>query len=146
VEEWQETLMILERLLMSHREIKFEGLSEEEILALPRETIKDLVLIDEPLVFRGGTATILGSFKQKKSRLVIELAQIEGGGEGVLIGLASLAKRYAKLHGLSEIEWIVHAITCAKPNLKLRRVLERRGFVVRSIDGIGDAYHLIETV
>ena len=46
--------MILERLLMSHREIKFEGLSEEEILALPRETIKDLVLIDEPLVFRGG--------------------------------------------------------------------------------------------
>ena len=77
---------------------------------------------------------------------MIELAQIEGGGEGVLIGLASLAKRYAKLHGLSEIEWIVHAITCAKPNLKLRRVLERRGFVVRSIDGIGDAYHLIETV
>ena len=58
--------MILERLLMSHREIKFEGLSEEEILALPRETIKDLVLIDEPLVFRGGYSNDPGEFQAEE--------------------------------------------------------------------------------
>jgi len=38
----------------------------------------------------------------------------------------------------------VHAVSCAKPNLKLRRVLDRRGFVVREIPGFGEAYHFID--
>ena len=86
-----------------------------------------------------------GSFKINSHRLVIELAQIEGG-EGVLIGLASLAKRYAKLRNLSEIEWIVHAVSCAKPNLQLRRVLEHRGFAVKQLAAIGAAYHLVDSL
>src|ERR1700722_20153551 len=108
-------------------EVLFEGLPENEILKLPKETIEELVLIGEPLVFRVGSAVLLGSFKVEADRLVIELAQIEGGGEGVLVSLASLTRRYATLHGLSGVDWIVHAVSCAKPNLKLRRVLERRG-------------------
>lgn len=131
---------------MTPREVLFEGFREEEILNLPNETVEQLVLLGEPIVFRGGSATILGSFKIDSHRLVIELAQIEGGGEGVLIGLASLAKRYAKLRNLSEIEWIVHAVSCAKPNLKLRRVLEHRGFSVEQLAGVGAAYHLIDCV
>ena len=131
---------------MSPREVLFEGLRDEEILNLPRETVEQLILLGEPLVFRVGSAVLLGSFKIDANRLVIELAQIEGGGEGVLMGLASLANRYAKLHDLSEIEWIVHAVSCAKPNLKLRRVLERRGFVVRQVAGVGEAYHLVNSV
>jgi hypothetical protein len=126
------------------REIRFEGLTEEQILNLPKDHLEALILMGEPLVFRAGSAMILGSFRLRSERLVVELAQIEGGGEGVLISLASLAKRYARLNGLGEIEWIVHAVTCAKPNHKLRRVLERRRFVVKHVDGIGDAYHLIE--
>jgi hypothetical protein len=109
------------------REVPFEGLRQDEILNLPKETIEQLVLIGEPLVFRVGSAVLLGSFKVEADRLVIELAQIEGGGEGVLLSLASLTRRYATLHGLSDVEWIVHAVSCAKPNLKLRRVLERPG-------------------
>jgi hypothetical protein len=131
---------------MSHQEIKFEGLTEEEILNLQKHEIESLVLVGRPLVFRAGSATILGSFRLNSYRLTIELAQIEGGGEGVLISLASLAKRYARLNALTEIQWIVHAVSCAKPNLKLRRVLERRSFVVQHVDGVGDAYHLIESV
>jgi hypothetical protein len=87
---------------------------------------------------------LLGSFKITRDRLVIELAQIEGGGEGVLVSLASLAKRYVRLRGLSGVEWIVHAVSCAKPNLKLRRMLEHRGFTIEEISGIGEAYHLVE--
>lgn len=128
------------------REVLFEGLREEEILNLPRETVEQLILLDEPLVFRIGSAVVLGSFKIDTNKLVIELAQIEGGGEGVLPALASLAKRYTKLRNLSEIEWIVHAVSCAKPNLKLRRVLERRGFVISQVAGVGEAYHLIDSV
>jgi hypothetical protein len=128
------------------REVLFEGLREEEILNLPREAVEQLILLGEPLVFRIGSAVVLGSFKIDTNRLVIELAQIEGGGEGVLVALASLAKRYTKLRNLSEIEWIVHAVSCAKPNLKLQRVLQRRGFVISQVAGVGEAYHLIDFV
>src|ERR1700761_7987882 len=118
---------------MPPREMLFEGFSEDEILGLPAETIEGLIVLGEPLVFRAGSATILGSFKVSSDRLLIELAQIEGGGEGVLLSLGSIARRYAALRRLKEIEWIVHAVTCAKPNLKLRKMLERRGFVVERI-------------
>ena len=108
------------------------------------QQVEKLILLGEPLVFRGGSAEILGFFKIASDRLVVELAQIEEGGEGVRISLASLAKRYVSLRKLSGGEWIVHAATCAKPDLKLRRVLERRGFVVKNVDGIGEAYYLLE--
>jgi hypothetical protein len=75
------------------REVLFEGLRKDEILNLPKETIEQLVLIGEPLVFRVGSAVLLGSFKVEADRLVIELAHIEGGGEGVLVSLASLTRR-----------------------------------------------------
>ena len=130
---------------MYRHEVKFEGLTEQEILDLPKDHIETLILFGQPIVFTAGSATILGSFKQTSGRLVIELAQIEGGGEGVLISLALLARRYARLNAISELEWIVHAVTCARPNPKLRRVLERRGFLVRQIDNVGEAYHLIES-
>jgi len=129
---------------VSGREVLFEGLTEREILNLAQEEVENMILLGEPLVFRAGSAVLLGSFKIARDRLVIELAQIEGGGEGVLVSLAALAKRYAKLRALSGVEWIVHAVSCAKPNLKLRRVLEHRGFIIETIDGIGEAYHLLE--
>jgi hypothetical protein len=131
---------------MPKREVLFEGLREEEILNLPKETVERLILLGEPIVFRIGSATLLGSFKVNYNRLVVELAQIEGGGEGVLVSLASLARRYAKLHALSGVEWVVHAVSCAKPNLKLRRVLERRGFVVKQVPGVGEAYYLVDSL
>ena len=130
---------------MSRREVLFEGLSEDEILGLPRETIEQLVLLGEPIIFKAGSAVILGSFKVDRNQLVVELAQIEGGGEGVLVSLASLTRRYAQLHALRGVEWIVHAVTCAKPNLKLRRVLEGRGFSIEQVAGVGEAYHLIDS-
>jgi len=129
---------------MSKREILFEGLSENQILLLPADEIQNLILIGQPIVFRAGTASILGSFKIENSRLVVELAQIDGGGEGILIALSSLAHRFAETNLLQQVEWIVHAVSCAKPNLKLRRVLEKRGFELRDIPGIGTVYQLIE--
>jgi hypothetical protein len=128
------------------REVLFEGFRDEEILNLPKEAVEQLIFLGEPIVFRAGSALLLGSFKIDSDRLVIELAQIEGGGEGVLMSLGSIARRYAKLHGLSGVEWTVHAVSCAKPNLKLRRVLERRGFKVENILGAGEAYHFLDSL
>ena len=100
----------------------------------------------DPLVFRAGSAEILGEFKIRGGSLVIELGQIDGGGEGVLPTLGSLAQRYAKDKGLKRVEWVVHALNCAKPNLKLRRVLERRGFIITNIEGVGEAYYFMDEV
>ncbi len=128
------------------KQIEIEGLSPDEILNLPDEEIESIVFVGKPIVFRAGSAEILGEFKVKDKKLVVELAQIDGGGEGVLPALAILAQRYAKKKSLAKVEWIVHALNCAKPNPKLRRVMERRGFVVRDVEGVGKAYYLLHEV
>ena len=123
------------------REIDIEGYTPDEILGLPDEQLDALVLSGEPLVFRAGSAEILGEFKIRGGSLLVELAQIDGGGEGVLPALTPLAHRYAQRRRLEKVEWVVHALNCAKPNPKLRRVMERRGFVVTNIEGVGEAYY-----
>jgi hypothetical protein len=127
------------------REILFEGLTRDEILKLPAEQIEELLLTGEPVLFAAGTARILGEFQQKNNRLFVTLAQIEGGGEGVLPALSILIEDYARSRSLDGVEWIVHAVHCAKPNLKLKRVLERRGFTVKDIDG-ATAYYYQPTI
>lgn len=119
-----------------------EGYTSDEILALSNAELDGIVLRDEPLVFRAGSANMLGKFRVAERALVMELAHIDGGGEGALPALASLARRYAEREGLDAIEWRVHAVHCGKPNLKLRRVLERRGFQVRNVAGVGECYFL----
>ncbi|MBI3649935.1 MAG: hypothetical protein HY231_02675 [Acidobacteria bacterium] len=114
------------------RQVNIEGYTPEEILALPYAEVEALVFCDEPFAFRAGSAEILGEFRFAQDRLVVELAHIDGGGEGVLLALWILAERYAKQRDCHQVEWIVHALTCAKPNLKLRRLLERKGFVIKT--------------
>lgn len=123
-----------------------EGLSAEELLGLPEEELNDLVLTDGPVTFRAGSADVLGQFRIEGLRLVVELAHIDGGGEGVLPTINSVAKQLARQRGLKELEWVVHATTCARPNTKLLRVLERRGFEIRDIQGKGRCYHRLEAV
>jgi hypothetical protein len=126
--------------------ILIEGYAPEEILSLPDEQIEAFVFAGTPLIFKAGSAEILGEFRLQADRLTVELAQIEGGGEGVLPTLAALAERYAKRCGLNQVEWIVHAVNCAKPNPKLRRVLERRGFVIDDVPGFGAAYYKLRQI
>ncbi len=128
---------------MSRHRVDIEGLSPEEILAFTESDLQDLVLCDSPLVFRAGSADVLGQFHIANSVLVVELAQIDGGGEGVLPTLWLLSEHYAKARGLAQVEWIVHAVRCEKPNLKLRRILVRRGFSVEHVEGSGEVYRLL---
>ena len=111
-------------------------------MGLPPEQLKDFVFTGKPLVFKTGSAQLLGEFVLRENRLVIELAHIDGGGEGALPTIAVLAERYARQNNLAAVEWIVHAINCAYPNLKLRRVLERRGSQLKDVPGYGLAVYL----
>lgn len=128
------------------KKILIEGYAPEEILSLPDEQIEAFVFAGTPLIFKAGSAEILGEFRLEADRLKVELAQIEGGGEGVLTTLAALAERFAQGRGLNHVEWVVHAVDCAKPNLKLRRVLEKRGFVIQNVPGFGTAYYKLHHV
>ena len=121
-----------------------EGLSLEEALALSEADLDSLVFIGRPIVFSIGSAKILGEFRRDIRSLTIELAQIDGGGEGVLAALARLVRALAIRFEVEEVQWIVHAVTCAEPNLKLRRVLDARGFEVREVAGSGVAYHRLD--
>ena len=55
-----------------------------------------------------------------------------------------MLRRIAERRGLKEIEWLVYATNCAKPNPKLKRVLERSGYTVATDDKRGDLYRLVE--
>lgn len=129
---------------MSRRDIRIEGLSPAEILQLSDDDLDGLVFCDQPVAFRAGTASLLGAFRRTRDRLTLELAHIDGGGEGVLPTLGALVRRYALRVGAREVEWIVHAVNCAKPNPKLRAVLDRRGFQIEDVPGIGACYRLVE--
>jgi hypothetical protein len=132
--------------MSNNKQITIEGYTAEEILNLPEEQVDAFVLCNEPVAFRIGSAEILGQFKINIDSLVVELAHIAGGGEGVLSTIWLLAERYASKKNLKTVEWIVHAIYCAKPNLKLRRLLELKGFTVKNISGVGEAYHYVQEV
>ena len=122
--------------------LQIEGYSLSEIIALPLTEFDQFVLTDEPIVFRVGSAEVLGQFAVKDHQtLIVELAQIDGGGEGILPAVQRIAKHICRQKGLSQIDCIVHAIHCAKPNLKLRAHLLKRGFVIQHVAGKGEAYY-----
>jgi len=75
------------------RQIGIERYSADEILNLPDEQVDEFVLCGRPIVFRAGGAEILGEFKINDKSLIVELAQIDGGGEGILPTLTSLAQK-----------------------------------------------------
>ena len=127
--------------MATKRRADFEGYSIDEILKMDRRQLDDFVFIDESLIIKSGTAEILGEFRKTDSTLTIELAHIDGGGEGVLPALSVLVQRYAKNNEFSVVEWIVHAINCANPNPKLKRILEKRGFVIKDVGEFGNAYY-----
>lgn len=126
--------------------ILIEGYKPKEILAFSDEEIRTWVMVDKPLIFKIGSAEILGQFKIDSNKLVIELAQIDGGGEGVLPTLWLLARQYAIRNELDCVEWFIHAVYCAKPNLKLQRVLQRRGFAIQNFADIGTVYHYVDQI
>jgi hypothetical protein len=79
--------------MSKNKQITIEGYTTEELLHLPEEQIDAFLLCNEPVAFRVGSAEILGQFKVNNDSLVVELAHIDGGGEGVLPTIWSLAER-----------------------------------------------------
>ena len=58
--------------------IYIDGMSPNEILELPDEHLAALIAVG-PIVFKVGSADVLGQVKLGRDSLMIELAQIDGG-------------------------------------------------------------------
>jgi hypothetical protein len=112
-----------------------EGYSADEILELVTTDLRQVVFSGSPIVFRVGSAQVLATFRLSSNQIIAELAHIDGGGEGVLLFLSRLVRQFGGQNGFTSVVWIVHALTCAAPNPRLRPILERRGFVAVNHNG-----------
>ena len=72
-----------------------EGYTLDMFLRLGNEQIASCMLSDS-VTIQIGSATLLGALRQTATTLVLELVQIEGGGEGALLMFWFLAHRYAR--------------------------------------------------
>jgi hypothetical protein len=108
--------------------MEIEGLSPEALKALPTDDFEALLAFGRPITFRMGTATVLAEFNKNDGDLTVNLAHIDGGGEGVLASLWKLIASYTRERGYHSLVWNVHALTCANPNPRLQRFLRNQGF------------------
>jgi hypothetical protein len=118
-----------------------EGYRPEDLPDALGKELQDEILVGRPIVARVGTAEVLMSLHLETATLRAELAHVDGGGEGALPALFSVIVRFARAREADAIEWFVFATNCARPNPRLRPILERRGFVVRDIEGRGACYY-----
>ncbi|MDH7976087.1 hypothetical protein QH494_28250 [Sphingomonas sp. AR_OL41] len=117
--------------------MEIEGISIDALKALAPGDLDALLAFGRPITFRMGTATILAEFNRVDDDLSVNLAHIDGGGEGVLLSLWKLVGHHARERGYPGIRWNVHALTCADPNPRLQRFLRARGFVEASSEKHG---------
>ena len=122
-------------------QLLIEGFRPDELPEALGPELEAEVVNGRPLVARVGTAEVLISLAIDGGLLRAELAHVDGGGEGVLPALISVVVRLAQRRGAADIEWFVFATNCARPNPRLRPILERRGFVVRVLPDRGLCYH-----
>jgi hypothetical protein len=122
-------------------EILIEGFRPEDLPGALGSELEAEVMNGRPVVARVGTAEVLISLALSGGLFRAELAHVDGGGEGVLPTLISVIFRLARRHAADEIEWLVFATNCARPNPKLHALLERRGFKVQEVPDRGSCYY-----
>ena len=126
--------------------MEIEGVSLDALKALSSEEMDALLAFGRPVTFRMGTATILAEFNRQDRDLAINLAHIDGGGEGVLVLLWKIIVSYAREHNCLAIHWNVHALTCANPNPRLQHFLRARGFAEAVSEKHGRVLALTQTL
>ena len=131
---------------MTSDPIRIEGYMLEDILAFPVEEVIAYVEARVPVIVSVGSSEVLCEFHVRGETLVVVLAHIDGGGEGVLRATHRLLANTARGIGCSKLRIIATAVHCADPNPKLRRLLERLSFAVEATDNYGEAYVLVETI
>lgn len=122
--------------------LKIEGYTINELDNLiETDEFEELIFTNKPVVVNAGSAEVLAQFHKEHNELHIDLAHIDGGGEGVLISINSLAKKYAIRKNFIAINWYVNATNCANPNPKLQRILKLKQYEVRTFKTKGSVFY-----
>lgn len=108
--------------------MEIEGVTLDELKSMPAEEVDILLRFGRPITFHMGSANILAEFNTTGDELLVNLAHIDGGGEGVLALLWKAIMGYAAERNYRVIQWNIHALTCANPNPRLQQFLRGRGF------------------
>jgi hypothetical protein len=127
--------------MLDPEQLLIEGFRPDELPEALGPEVEAEVLNGRPMVARVGTAEVLISLNFDGGLFRVELAHVDGGGEGVIPALTAVLLRLARRRGATDIEWFVFATNCARPNPKLRPILERRGFMVRDFPDRGFCYY-----
>jgi len=129
------------------QQIKIEGYTIDELSALINANALDTIIFtNKPVVFNAGSSEILAQFHKEVNEMHIDLSHIDGGGEGILISIKSLSKKYALRNNIETIHWYVHATNCAKPNPKLLRILKLKKYEIKTFEGRGKVYYKKENL
>ncbi len=115
-----------------------EGYATTELLDLPDADFAKLNFHNQPLTFKVGGYTIIAQFTLAQDVLILEVKHLDPSIEGALPLIGALASRYAKRENLTHIDWRAPLLNCVNLNPKLRQILTRRGFILRSIPPMGD--------
>ena len=124
--------------------MEIEGISLQTLKALPGDELDALLAFGRPITFRIGSANILAEFNRSENTLVVNLAHVDGGGEGVLLLVWKAIAQYATDRSYSALLWHVHALTCARPNPRLQQFLRGRGFEVVDHEVYGQVFMLLQ--
>jgi hypothetical protein len=124
--------------------VLIEGIAADDLLAWPIEQLRQLLTLGRPVVFSAGSATVLAELRRENDSLIIELAHIDGGGEGVLPTLWRFGNEYARAENVKRIDWRIHATRCANPNPRLPGVLLKMGFAVEELPIVGAVYRRVD--
>ncbi len=123
-----------------------EGVSLRALKTLRKDEQDALLAFGNPITFRIGTANILAEFNRSDRELIVNLAHIDGGGEGVLVLLWKAVRTYAANRGYMSVQWHVHALTCVRPNPRLQHFLRLRGFAEVDHEVYGHIFALRENL
>ena len=107
--------------------VLIEGFAAEELLSWPADKLRELVAVGRPIVFRAGSSTVLAAVQIEERRLIIELAHIDGGGEGVLPTLWRFGQSYARLNSLRRSNGWCTPLDARGPTHGFRRCSKRWG-------------------
>jgi len=129
---------------VEYLQMEIEGISLQNLKALPRSELDALLAFGRPITFRIGTADVLAEFNRLENTLAVNLAHVDGGGEGVLLLVWKAVAQYAVDRRYSAVLWHVHALNCARPNPRLQRFLHRRGFEVVNHEIHGQVFMLLQ--
>ncbi len=123
-----------------------EGIPLKALKALAKDELDTLLAFGRPISFHIGSANILAEFNRHEVELSVNLAHIDGGGEGVLVVLWKAVETYARDRNYEAIQWNVHALTCARPNLRLQQFLRTRSFTETEHETFGRIFALKQTL